>query len=105
MNITNDISAAAPRQQKVTLPPEYVGRIETPYGILYINRGEASDHASMRSTQMTALLMMMQDEGAERFRNLSPRLRESLVWMLTQLSSEVETMLDVCASDVRGSQQ
>jgi hypothetical protein len=91
--------------KNVALPPEFVGRIETPYGVQYINRQEASDHASMRSAQMSALLMMMQDEGAARFRILSPRLQESLMWMITELSSEIEAMFDICANDVPGSVQ
>jgi hypothetical protein len=86
------------------LPPEFVGRVETPYGVQYINRREASDHASMCSVQLTALLMM-KDEGAERFRILSPGHQESLIWMITELSSEIEAMFDIMAADVLRSAQ
>lgn len=105
MNYDKDSSTDTTRQQKVALPSEFVGCIETPYGAHYINRGEAADHASMRSAQLTGLLMMMRDEGAERFRMLSPRLQESLTWMITELSSEVEAMFEIVTGDVLGSKQ
>jgi hypothetical protein len=105
MNCNKDSSTASTRQQKVTLPPEFVGRIETPYGVQHIKRGEAMDHANMRSAQMTALVMMMRDEGAERFRNLSLHYQDSLLWMISELSREMEAMFDIVADDALGSKQ
>lgn len=108
MNGRNDNSGTNASQQnngattdnKAVLPPEFVGRIKTPYGVQYINSGEAYDHATMRSTQLSALLMMMQHEGAARFALLSPRLQDSYIWMLTELSAEVEEMINIAADDV-----
>lgn len=105
MNYDKDSSTVTTRQQKVALPPEYIGRIEAPYGVHYIKRGDAMDHATMRSAQMTALTMMMRGEGAERFRNLSPHYQESLLWMVSELSREMEAMFDIVADDALGSKQ
>jgi hypothetical protein len=105
MNCHEDSSTISSRQQNVALPSEFVGRIETPYGVQHIKRGEAMDHANMRSAQMTALVMMMKDEGAERFRNLSPHYQESLLWMVSELSREMEAMFDIVANDALGSVQ
>jgi hypothetical protein len=91
--------------KNVSLSLEYVGCIETPYGVQHIKRGEAMDHANMRSAQMTALVMMMKDEGAERFRNLSLHYQESLLWMISELSREMEAMFDIVATDALGSKQ
>ncbi len=102
---TKNTQATPATSKNVALPPEFVGRINTPYGVQFINRGDASDHAYMRSAQMTALLMMMQDEGAARFSILSPRLQESLMWMVTELSGEIEQMFDIVYGVTLGSQQ
>lgn len=101
---TNIGDVASPGSKKV-LPPQYVGWIETPFGDHFIKRGDALDHAHMRSAQLAGLLSLMRGEGSDRFFGLGRGTQDSLMWMAGQLAEEVETMFDIVLNDEVGGQQ
>lgn len=96
---TNIGDVALPESKKGVVPPEYVGRIETPFGTQYIRRGGALDHAYMRSEQLASLLLLINDEGLEIFRSLNVKSQESLVWLARQLAMETQAMFDIVVAD------
>ena len=99
VNTTNgDVSSPA---SKNVLPPQYIGRIETPFGVQYINRGDALDHAYMRSGQLASLLSLMSGDGFDRFSVLGKGTQESILWMARQLADETEAMFDIVVADSR----
>ena len=91
--------------KKMALPPEYVGCIDTPFGVQYIARNCALDHAYMRSRQLSSLLLLMNGEGLENFRLLNEGAQDSLLWLAHQLSKEAEAMFDMVLADKAGGQQ
>jgi hypothetical protein len=97
---TNIGDVSSPETKDMALPPEYVGRIETPFGVQYVNRGDARDYAYMRSQQLTSLLMLIQGDGRENFLNLGAGHQESLLWLAIQMAGEMEEMIDIVAADV-----
>lgn len=80
---------------------EYVGCIETPYGVQYINRGDAVDHAHMRSRQLSSLLLLIQGDSAEGFRGLGPGTQDSLLWMAVQMADELQDLVDIVDADAK----
>jgi hypothetical protein len=88
--------------KKATIPPEYVGRVNTPFGHQYIERGCALDHARMRSGQLSSLLLLMGGEGADNFRDVNATACESILWLARQLATETEAMFDLVAADQKG---
>lgn len=103
VNTSNgDVSSPA---SKNVLPPQYVGRIETPHGAQYVDRGAALDHAYMRSKQLSSLLLLMSGEGLDYFSRLNDNARDSLLWLAKQLATETEAMFDIVVADEAGGQQ
>lgn len=100
--ITNIGDLPSQETKKVTIPPEYVGRVITPFGHQYIERGCAREHARMRSEQLSSLLLLMGGEGADTFRDVSAAAYESLLWLARQLATETEAMFDLVAADLEG---
>ena len=96
---------SSPAAKNMALPPEYVGRIDTPFGVQYIAHKGALDHAYMRSKQLSSLLLIMSGEGLERFRLLNEGAQDSLLWMARQLAVETEAMFDIVRADEVGGQQ
>lgn len=90
---------------KNVLNPQYVGRIKTPYGAQYVDRGSALDHAYMRSKQLSSLLLLMSGEGLDDFRSLNNNVQDSLLWLARQLATETEAMFDIVIADATGGQQ
>jgi hypothetical protein len=89
------------KEKNMPFPAEFVGRIETPYGIQYVSRGAATDHAYMRSQQLTSLLMLIQGDGRGDFLNLGAGTQESLLWLAVQLAGEMEEMVHILVADVQ----
>jgi hypothetical protein len=85
----------------ITTATDFIGQIETPYGVQMINRGQALDHMQMRGQSLTSLLTLMQGDGAERFGNLGRDVQESLLWLAVQMAEEMETMVDILLADSR----
>lgn len=85
MNVTNDNSASAPRQQNIVL--------KTPHGELHVAHDDAHDHAHMKAQQLQAMLVLISGEGLENFSFLNPDLRNSLLWMLSQAAGELDQLL------------
>jgi hypothetical protein len=86
MNVSNDNSASAPRQQNILL--------KTPYGELRLEDAmSAHDHASMRAEQLKAFLVLIGGEGRQNFSFLSAGLQTSLLWMLQQSACELHQLL------------
>lgn len=102
---TNIGDVASPEAKKVTLPPEYVGRVTTPFGNQYIERGCALDHARMRGGQLSSLLLLIGGEGLENFLSINAQAQENILWLARQLATETEAMLEIVASDAKGGQQ
>lgn len=102
---TNNGDVTSPDAKKSLLPPDCVGSIETPFGIQYVNRGDALDHAYMRSAQLASLLALMYGEGLKRFRTLNQDNQDSLMWMAMQLADETEAMFDIVVADTAGGKQ
>ena len=88
--------------KKAAIPPEYVGRINTPFGHQYIERGCAMDHARMRSGQLSSLLLLISGEGLENFISINAGAQESILWLARQLATETEAMFDLVAADQKG---
>lgn len=99
---TNNCDVTSPGSKNLVLPPEYVGRVETPHGAQYINRGDALDHAYMRSKQLSSLLLLMSGEGLDYFSRLNENARDSLLWLARQLATETEAMFDIVIADQDG---
>lgn len=93
---------ASPEEKNPALPPEYVGRIATPHGAQYVDRGAALDHAYMRSNQLSSLLLLMSGEGLTYFRLLNDNAQDSLLWLARQLATETEAMFDIVLADQVG---
>ncbi|MFS2015052.1 hypothetical protein ACEN88_00555 [Massilia sp. CT11-108] len=96
--------ATSPEEKKAVLSPEYAGRIESPYGVQYINRDEAVDHAHMRARQLSSLLLLIQGDNAEGFRGLGLGAQDSLLWMAVQMADELKDMVDIVAADAQEDQ-
>jgi len=99
---TNIGDVVSPEAKKITLPPEYVGRVMTPFGNQYVERGCAMDHALMRSGQLSSLLLLIDGNGIDHFRAIDPKAQESILWLARQLATETEAMFDLVAADLKG---
>lgn len=96
---------ASPESKKAMLTLNCVGGIKTPFGLQYVERGSALDHAYMRSKQLSSLLQLMNGDGLEYFRLLNQGAQDSLLWLAHQLSKETEAMFDIVLVDEAGGQQ
>lgn len=86
MNITNDSSGAAPRQQNI--------KVTTPHGTLYIDGLlAAEDHAHMRSVEIQALFTLASGEGQDSFAGMNAELQNSLLWMASRAAGELKELL------------
>ena len=99
---TNIGDVASPEAKKITLPPEYVGRVTTPFGKQYVERGCALDHARMRSAQLSSLLLLIGGEGLDNFKIINADAQENILWLAYQLAKETEAMFDLVAADQKG---
>jgi len=88
--------------KKAAIPPEYVGRVNTPFGNQYVERGCAMDHAHMRSTQLASLLLLIGGNGIDHFRDIDSKAQESILWLARQLATETEAMFEVVVADLSG---
>ena len=61
-----------------------------------------SDHACMRSKQLSSLLLLMSGEGVEHFSCLNIKAQDSLLWLARQLAVETEAMFDIVLADQDG---
>ena len=85
----------------VTKNTDFFGCVTTPYGVQYINRGDAVDHAHMRSRQLSSLLLLIQGDSAEGFRGLGLGTQDSLLWMAVQMADELQDLVDIVDADAR----
>jgi len=103
--VNTKVGAVSPNDTKnpTVLANEYIGSIHTPYGMHFIKRGEALDHARMRTLQLQGVLNLVHDndEGGA-FKSLTADLQDALLWMGCQIAQELETMLDLVVDDVAG---
>lgn len=90
--------------KNAALPPEYIGQVDTPYGIQLVKRGEALDHANMRSSQLSGLLQLIGGVDDPHFGRLQRAQQDNLLWLARQLANEAEEMLEIIATDI-GSRQ
>lgn len=95
----SDVTSSGPKNP--ILPPGYVGRIETEFGIQYITRGDSLDHAHMCSKQLTALLASVHGDGLDRFLLLGAETQQHMMWLALQLAEQTAAMFDIVARDVR----
>lgn len=103
--ITNNGDVTSSESKKTLSPPDCAGSIETPFGVHYINRGDALDHAYMRSKQLSSLLLLMQVNDGGHFRLLNQPAQDSLMWFVYQLAKETGAMFDIVVADLAGGQQ
>jgi hypothetical protein len=90
---------------KTHLAPDedFIGRIDSMYGVQLIKRGGALDHARMRSTQLEGLLTLIQgEEYLEGFKTLRDDLQESLIWMALQTARDLGAAVELVADDAKG---
>lgn len=99
---TNNGDVTSSDAKKALLPPNCVGRIDTPHGAQYVDRGAALDHAYMRSKQLSSLLLLMSGEGLPYFRLINDSAQDSLLWLARQLATETEAMFDIVIADQDG---
>jgi len=95
----SDVTSSGPKNP--VEPSEYVGQIDTPFGVQHINRGDSLDCAHMYSKQLTALLVTMHGEGLDRFLRLDNDSQHQLVWLALQLAERTAAMFDIVARDIR----
>ena len=93
---------AGPLNKKPTATAEHIGSMEVPYGRLSINAGSASDHAAMRSAQLSGLFVLMMGDGPESFGLLSNDIQSSLFWLGQQLAQEVQECIPLIAKEAAG---
>lgn len=85
---------------------DYAGSSKTPFGTQFVNRGEALDHAGMRSGQLRALLQLIGGVAEDSdFDRLPVEHRDNLMWLARQLADEVEALFHIVADDVKGGQK
>lgn len=78
---------------------DFIGQIETPYGVQLISRRRAQDHMEMRNAQLTSLLELLQGDGLNGFRSITNTAQESLLWMALQMSEEIGQMMNIVIAD------
>lgn len=79
---------------------DFIGQIETPYGVQMVNHGQALDHMQMRQAQLNSLLQLIQgDDGLNGFRSITHIAQESLLWMALQMSEEIGQMMNIVIRD------
>jgi hypothetical protein len=102
--VNTEISEVATLEAKNSIfARKHVGILETPYGTLLINSGEAVDHADMCAGQLHGLLMLMQGDGLARFRDdLNETAQSNLFWLAQQLAGQLSDMIRVVHADARG---
>jgi len=84
----------------IAISGDFIGQIETPYGVQMVNHGQALDHMQMRQAQLNSLLQLMQgDDGLSEFRSLAHTAQESLLWMALQMSEEIGQMMNIVIRD------
>jgi len=91
--------------EAVFLKPDenFIGRIDTMYGVQLIKRGGALDHARMRSAQLEGLLALIQgEECLEGFKTLRDDLQESLIWLALQTARDIGASVELVADDAKG---
>lgn len=88
--------------KKAAIPPEYVGRVNTPFGNQYVSRGCALDHAHMRSSQLSSMLLLIGGDGLENFLGINTEAQEHILWLARQLATETQAMFDIVAADLKG---
>jgi len=88
--------------KKVDIPSEYVGRVITPFGHQYIERGCALDHARMCSGQLSSLLLLIGGEGLGNFISINAEAQEHILWLARQLATETKAMFDIVVADQQG---
>lgn len=99
---TNHADIASATAKNFLSPDErFIGRINTPYGVHLIKRGDAMDQARMRATQLTSLLCIIQGEDTETFRSLREDLQDSIVWMALQAAQDMETLVELAVEDAK----
>lgn len=99
--VNTNIGDVASLGSKKVLPPQYVDWVTTPFGDHFIKRGDALDHAFMRSAQLASLLSLMRGDGLDHFLKLRQGTQDSLMWMVGQLADEVEVMFDIVVKDMQ----
>lgn len=83
--------------------PDYVGAIDVPFGMLCIQRGDALDHAYMRTRQLANLLLLIHVEGSDHFNRLGNGSKDAILGLAWQLADEMESLVPILASDLAGS--
>jgi hypothetical protein len=83
----------------IAISGDFIGQIETPYGVQLISRRQAQDHMEMRNAQLTSLLELLQGDGLNGFRSLPHTAQESLLWMALQMSEEIGQMMNIVIVD------
>lgn len=100
------MSAAQVTTTDDALPSGYAGAIATPYGLQLVKRGEALDHAGMRSGQLSALLQLIGGVAEDSdFDRLPMERKDNLLWLARQLANEVEALFHIVADDMKGGQK
>jgi hypothetical protein len=101
----HNIKTSTMGEKDASLPSGYAGAIAMPYGLQLVKRGEALDHATMRSSQLSGLLRLIGGIDDPHFGTLSREQQDNLLWLTRQLASETEAMFEIVADDaVRGQQ-
>ncbi len=90
----NTITACAPVKG-------FIGAIPTPYGKLSVNRGDATNCASMHAAQLSSLLLLIQSDDCEAFHTCSKQAQTNLLWLAVTMAEKLESLLPLIAADER----
>lgn len=102
VNTNNADFTSATQKNFLSVEERFIGRIDTPYGVHLIKRGEAMDQARMRAVQLTSLLCIIQGEDTETFASLRANIQDSIVWMALQAAQEIEQLVEFVATEAKG---
>lgn len=81
--------------------PATTNSITAQYGELSIKHGSAADHAAMIGAQLSSLLLLMHGEDSESFRACNPEAQTNLLWLVSNLASELSAAIPLVAAESR----
>jgi hypothetical protein len=80
---------------------EAVASVNLNNGVFLVETGAARDHADMRASQLSSLLMLMRMDDARGFGMLGEAVQANVMWLASQLADELKGMLPIVAEEAR----
>jgi hypothetical protein len=104
-SITPDTAVATAPEKALARKEKPAFILDMPYGKLHIeSRFAALDQATMRASQLSGLLTMVNGDSGEGFDSLNSTLKSNLLWLAQQMAEEVEALLPILGRGSEGEQ-